>query len=319
MSAQMPSLTIYFDTNVVSYIEAGTTLDFLPTLSNNGHKLVVSDVVLEELPSGQATKTLSEHPFLYLIANEPAYFAGLTNFYHSVEPANSSDSVDATELFLRSILRSAAGSKSVGDLNSLFLNSMEALVEEMMQDLPGGTDQRLIDQLAEARIRFRHGLELLPPVSSPIVTKEEMEALRAAPKHVNNVRPPNVVSRIMQLFPDSSEWIGKLLVPFGEREDIKSRVQELCLALILIGYARDRDIGKDDNEKSDSGARSQFRDIAHICSASVCDLFITADKRCAKLAFAVFEALKLGRGVCCLVRSASSEMKVLVVGPNYWP
>jgi hypothetical protein len=319
MSGQTPSFTIYFDTNVVSYIESGRVPDFLPTLSRNGHKLVVSDIVLEELPGGQATQILAEHPFLYQLAHEAVYLGGLTNFYRSVEPAISSDSVDAIELFLRGILRSAAGSKSVGDLNSLFRHSMEALAEEMMRDLPDGTDQRLIDQLANARIRLSDGLELLPPVPSPIVTKEEMEAQRMAPKHLNNVRPPNVVSKIMGLYPDLNEWIGRLILPFGEREDIKSRIQELCMALILVGFARDRDIGKDDNVRSDRGARSQFRDIGHICAATVCDVFVTSDRRCARLAFAVFEALNLKTAVSCMVLGSSDEVKLLVVGADYWP
>lgn len=319
MSEQTPSYTIYFDTNVVSYIESGRVWDFLSTLTRNGHKLVVSDIVLEELPSGQDTKILAEHPFLYLFAHEATYLGGLTNFYRSVEPANSSDSVNAIELFLRGILRSAAGSESVGDLNSLFRNSMEALAEEMMQDFPDGTDQRLKDQLANARIRFSEGLELLPPVLSPIVTREEMEAHRMAPKHLNNVRPPNVVSKVMELYPDSSEWIGRLLLPFGEQEDIKSRIQELCLALILVGFARDRDIGRDDGKRSDRGAQSQFRDISHMCAAAVCDMFVTSDKRCAKLAFAVFEALHLRTNVSHLVLENSNEVKLLVVGADYWP
>lgn len=319
MSEQTTNFMIYFDTNVVSYIDSGRVLDFLPTLTENGNKLVVSDIVLEELPGGRETNVLKERPFLYLLSHEATYLGGLTNFYRSVEPANSSDSVDAIELFLRSILRSAAGSESVGDLNSLLWNSMDALAEEMMQDLPNGTDQRLVDQLALARIRFSEGRSLLPPVPSPLVTREEMEAHRMSPKHLNNIRPPSVVSKVMGLYPDSVEWLQRLLLPFGEREDIKSRIQELCLALILVGFARDRDIGRDDSERSERGARSQFRDISHICAAAVCDIFVTSDKRCAKLAYAVFEALNLRTGVAHLVLGSSSEFKLLVVGSEYWP
>jgi hypothetical protein len=114
--------------------------------------------LLEELPSGKEAKILSEHPFLYLLAHEPAYLGGRTNFYNTIEPANNSDSVDAIELFLRGILRSAAGSRSVEDLNTVFRKSMDALVEEMMEDLPDGADQRIVDQLVEARVRLGSGL-----------------------------------------------------------------------------------------------------------------------------------------------------------------
>ncbi len=319
MSEPSPSFTIYFDTNVISYLNAGSVPNFLEVLIKNGHKLVVSDIVLDELLDGRATRILSEHHFLYVLANEAAFLGELVNFYRSVEPADSSVSVDTIELFLRGILRSVAGSTSVRDLNSLFRNSLEAVADEMMKDLPDGTDQRIINGLTMARTRFSQGLESLPPVSSPIVTREEMEAHQMAPKYLNNLRPPEVVTKIVQLYPDAHEWIARLVAPFTEQEDIKSRIQELCLALILVGFARDRAIGKDDHQKSDNGARAQFRDIDHICAAAVCDLFVTSDKRCAKLAFAVFEALRLGTAVCCLVPGDLNEIELRVVGTEYWP
>jgi hypothetical protein len=319
VSEQAPSYTVYFDTNVISHINSGLTPDFLGVLTVNGHKLVLSDIVLEELPDKGETRILAQYPFIYLLAHEAANLDGKINFYQSVEPASNSETVDAIDLFLRGILRSVAGSRSVDDLNDLFRNSMDAVSEEMAKDLPRHADARLVDQLAKARLRHNEGLDLLPPVPSPIVTKEEMEALKIAPKHVNNVRPPSVVAKVLELYPGSSEWIGKLLEPFEQREDIKSRVQELCLALIMMGFARDRGIGSDNDVKSDSGARAQFQDIAHICAGSVCDLFVTSDKRCAKLAFAVFEALRLRTAVCCIHPSASRDVKLLVVGTNYWP
>lgn len=319
MSEQSPSFTIYFDTNVISYINSGLVPDFLGDLIANGHKLVLSDIVLEELPDGSNTQILAQHTFLYLLAHEAAFLDGKINFYGSVAPSDSSPSVDAIEVFLRGILRSVAGSRSVDDLNALFKSSIEAVSQELAKDLPDNADPRLKEQLAEARLRQSQGLDLLPPVLSPIVSKEEMEAHQIAPKHVNNVRPPDIVGKIFELYPDASEWVTKLLLPFGQREDIKSRVQELCLALIMIGFARDKGIANDNAKKSDSGARAQFQDIAHICAGSVCDLFVTSDKRCARLAFAVFEALKLRTAVCCLNPSAANEVKLLVVGASYWP
>ena len=319
MLEQAPILTIYFDTNVIYYLDSGKVSNFLPVLSEKGNRLVVSDIVLEELPDGAQTKILLEHEFLYLLANEAAFLGEPSNFYRSVEPADISISVDAIEIFLRSILRSAAGSTSVGDLNSLFRNSMEAVADEMMKDLPEGTDERTIHQLELARARFKQGLESLPPVSSPIATREEMEALKLAPKQLNNVKPPDIVKKIVQLFPGADQWIVKLLAPFGEAEDIKSRIQEPCLALTLVGFARDKKVGKEDHKKSDIGANSQFRDIGHICAAAICNIFVTSDKRCAKLAFAVFESLKLRTTVVHLPLGSAPEVKLRVVGEEYWP
>ncbi|WP_333814855.1 hypothetical protein [Tabrizicola sp.] len=319
MSAEEPSFTIYFDTNVISYVSVGKVPDFLGILTDRGHRLVVSDTVLEELPSGRETRTLLDHGFLYVLAHEASFLGGLVNFYRSIEPDNNSVNVDAIELFLRGILRSIAGSTSVPDLNVLFRNAMEDVVQAMMEDLPENTDLRIIAQLEFARERFSQELRLLPAVPSPIVTKDELEAHHMAPKQINNIKPPSVVKKITAIYPVLTEWLEPLISPFTEQENIKSRIQELCLALIGMGFARDKDIGKNDQRKSDSGARAQFGDISQICAASVCDIFVTSDRRCARLAFAAFEALNLRTVIFHLLPGNVNEVNLRLVGEGYWP
>jgi hypothetical protein len=83
--------------------------------------------------------------------------------------------------------------------------------------------------------------------------------------------------------------------------------------------ARDPGIAKDNAEKSLAGARSEFADIGHICAASTCNVFLTADRRCGKLAYAVFEGLETKTVVVLLNHDFDNNDLTQVLGPDAWP
>lgn len=304
---------------MLAYIGAGEVPDFLSAVSNVQGKHVASNIVLEELGIGCDADIFQRHSFLFVLSDEAVYLDGPVNFYNCAVPSTNAGKVDALELFLGGLLRSAAGSTSVPDLNSLFRDGMNDVFNAMVEDLPEGTAPRLISQLDQARTQLIRGLADLSEVSGPIVSKDEMEAHSMGPKYLGNIRPPSVVMKIARMYPDAAEWLAKLTVPLTPSEDVKTRIQELCAALVIVGFARDKSIAKDDPVKSESGARAQFRDISHICSASVCNVFVTADKRCAKLAFSVFEALGMRKEVLHLIPAGKEEVKLRLVGEDYWP
>lgn len=319
MSETAPNPLFYYDTNVLAYICAGEVPDFLSAVSSVQGKHVASDTVLEELGIGSDADIFQRHSFIFVLSDEAVYLDGPVNFYNGAVPSKNAGKADALELFLGGLIRSTAGSKSVPDLNSLFRDGMNDVLNAMMEDLPEGTDPRLISQLDQARAQLIRGLADLSEVSGPIVSKDEMEAHSMGPKYLGNVRPPSVVMKIAKMYPDAADWLVRLTVPLTPSEDVKARVQELCGALVIVGFARDKSIAKDDPVKSESGARAQFRDISHICSASVCNVFVTADKRCAKLAFAVFEALGMRKEVLHLIPAGKEEVKLRLVCEEYWP
>lgn len=310
---------VYYDTNVLAYINSGDVPDFLSSIAGAHGRHVVSDTVVEELPDGAETAILLRHRFLYLISHEAAFPEGTVNFYNSLSPSKEAANTDALELFLGAWLRSSAGSNSVPDLRLLFRDGMHEVLESIMEDLPDGTDPRLIAQLEQARSQLFSGLADLSDVTNPIVSREEMESHSFGPKFLGNIKPPLVVKKIIQQYPDAADCLGNLIVSLRTSEDIKARIQELCAALVMIGFARDRRIVKDDPLKSENGTRAQFRDISHICSAAVCNVFVTADRRCAKLAYAVYEALGLRKEVLHLTLSGKDEVKIDLVGDGYWP
>ncbi|HLQ20643.1 MAG TPA: hypothetical protein VK146_16850, partial [Tabrizicola sp.] len=182
-----------------------------------------------------------------------------------------------------------------------------------------GTDPRVLLQWSQAKRRILDGLESVSELPQPIVSKEEIEAYRLGPKYLGNIRPPGVVAKISSLYPEFKNLAEPLVSPLRQDEDVRARIQELCLILILAGFARDKGVAKDDPKKSEDAAQSQFRDISHICGAVVCDFFITADKRCAKLAYTVFEALNLKTGILHLVLGRPEDLTLGLVGVDYWP
>ena len=85
-----------------------------------------------------------------------------------------------------------------------------------------------------------------------------------------------------------------------------------------MGFARDRRLAKDDENKSIAGAKSQFSDAYHIGAAATCNFFLTADKRCSKLAYAVYESLGFNTQVC-LVSPGDAKNALYILGPEFWP
>jgi hypothetical protein len=311
---------LYLETNVLAYLSNQEIFDFIPGTLAAGSRLVTSDIALSELISGRETAILKKHKFLYVLAHEPFFIEGSIKYYSSIPVDTDPVDTDPIEKFLRGMLRSVSGNPTLPDLNSLFRSGILEVTDAMMEDLPEGTDPRLVRQLEEARIRFRHGLSQLPALPSPVVPVAELEALKLGPKHLGNIRPPEVLNKIRKTSSiDAEEWLDGLLLPIREGEDIKARIQELCLALLGLGFARDRSILSQDASKSEAGAKAQFNDISHICAAATCTALVTADKRCAKLAFAVYEALGLNTRVIHLRPQREATAFFNIVGENYWP
>jgi hypothetical protein len=301
-------------------LNEGEVLDFIPEALKRNCRIVTSDTAITELIGGKDTEILKKYEFLYVYSHEPAFMNGKVSFYRDAPDSQNLIDTDPIEKFLRGLLRSVSGSSTVPDLNSLFGNGLADMIDAMKLDLPQDADPRLVRQLDAARAQFDRGLKGLPVFPTPIVTDAEMDALKLGPKNLGNIRPPGLVRKIRDIAPsDDDDWFGRLTAPFREDEDIKSRIQELCLLLVSAGFARDRGLGKDDETKSDAAAKSQFNDISHICSGAVCSAFVTADRRCAKLAFAVYEALSLNSRVIYLDRRSGNPLGLQLVGNNFWP
>lgn len=291
-------------------------MNFLPLLSTQGAKHVLSEVTLSELPSGALADVVQQHSFWYLRTTEPTYLEGRTTFYSRMDLPEPSPA-DYLQNFLEAFLRAVSGSPSSVDLDELFQECMKDLLSEVWTDLPPETDPRLVDLLFLARERILGALGESPR-AGPLFSQSDLTRIKNAPRIMGNVKAPRVVETICKLEPDLADWLGQLAKPISDGQEIKARIRELCLALTSAGFSRDPDIVNADVSKSQRGSRAQFRDFEHICCAAICNALVTADKRCARLAYSVYEALGIRTSVLLLIPNSEQEL-VRLVGEEYWP
>lgn len=307
---------IFYDTNALGYIADGRVVNFLPLLSTHGARHVVSEVTLAELPCGVLAKVVQDQSFLYLKSTDQIYLEGLTTFYSRMDIPEASPA-DYLQNFLEAFLRAISGSPSSVDLDQLFQECLKDLLSELWTDLPPGADPRLIDQLSGARDQVLRALKEIPRAGQ-LFQQKDLKRIRNGPKVMGNISAPRVIETICKLQPDLAVWLGQLAKPIEAGQEIKARIRELCVALVSAGFSRDPDIVNADVSKSERGARAQFRDFDHICCAAPCNAFVTADKRCARLAYSVYEALGISTSVLLLIPNSEQEL-VRLVGEEYWP
>ncbi len=205
---------LYFETSTIIHLDAVRIEDFLPILTERGHSLITSDIALLELRDGSETQLLKKHDFLYVYAHAPVFLDGKISYYNRVDAYTDDGSTNSIEAFLQNLLRSVAGSSSVSDPNILFKSAMHELIDSMFQDLTAGADLRLVTQLNRSRNKFLEALEKVREQGNKILTDAQLEATRESSKILGNINPPDIVHKIIKLYPDTKEWLEAILVPF---------------------------------------------------------------------------------------------------------
>jgi hypothetical protein len=312
----------YLDTCIISHLVRGEIHDFVPFFKAKGHELVVSDLTLSELSRGSSQdemRFLERHGFQKIIANAPLWIDGKISFSRIENLQETNTQPHPIEGFLQEFLRFTSGSASVVDVGESFKKSVLDTLEDLKLNFSADSDLRLrallhsnIDAAQEAIVQA----PTLPPVRD---LKATLSSQKIGPKFFADIAPPNIIEKIEQRIAKEHRAVFKnAFRPILPSDDIRARVKEACLNLVLLGFARDKNIAKDDEAKSRAGAISQFNDIGHIACAVGMELFITADSRLAKLAWAAYEPFGISTAVCHA--SVKSEGQVFrLVGENYWP
>lgn len=316
-----PTGFVYFDSNVISYLARGELPDFVATITDAGAVPIVSEVVLREVQSGTPSGELDfieNHRFWFASAHEALFFDGRRTFYTSPVNDDENDS-DSVEAFLRKFVRSISGSASVGDLTALLLGAAQSVLDDLAQEMPSDTDPRILAAWDQSKKTLSQKFEELEALPEPTLLNNELKEMQRLVGVLGNLKPPAILDQIiaMEAF-NSIGFLVEMKRPFLSDENMKERIQLLCLTLVSLGFARDKRLPNDDEKKSEAGARSQFSDAYHIAAASTCTLFVTADRRCAKLAYAVFEALNFKTEVC-LASPKNLERPFVIVGEAFWP
>jgi hypothetical protein len=322
MDENSPKGFAYFDSNVISHIVRGELENPIQILEANGIKPIVSEVVLHELQSGSPCgeqEFIEERGFWYTSAHEAIFLDGRASFYTRPIDVGDASSSEPVEDFLRKFVRSLSGSGTAGDLTELLVSNTEALMDSLQDELSPTSDPRILAAWVSGRSRLSFELANLPAVRRPLFGAHDARKMNQLGKEIGGIKPPGIVDQIMaNPLLEGGAFLAEMRKPFASEENIKERTQTLCLALVALGFSRDRRLPNDNEQKSEAGARTQFNDAYHISAALTCGSFVTADKRCAKLAFAVYEALGFRKEVYLAVPNAA-ERQFGLLGSNFWP
>jgi hypothetical protein len=312
----------FYDANVLSLVSSGRIPNFIKRICESGIRPVTSDIVISEInagsPSGEMA-LIKESGFLYVLAHEPAFLDGKVNFYNDISNLLPNESVNYFEEFLSEFLRSVSGSPSAIDTGDALKSALLSITSDAIWDASDEVDPRLRESFNEGIAKVIAATRKIEPLPTPLFSKKERREARAEPKYYSELKPPNIVSKLLQSILDpNKEYMMNDFRGLEESDNIKERISTACVNLVVLGFQRDSSLSNANPIKSASSARSQIRDISHISNAAACDLFITADKRCGKLAYSIYEALGIKTKVL-LVRPNEDQAPFSILEPDCWP
>lgn len=313
--------TWFIDTNVLSHIANGRAVDFLGFLTDNSVQLVTSDEVLAELWRGRPAaeqRLIDTNDFSYLGAHEPIFLEGKVNFYRN-PPDPIGDGSEPIEKFLNHFLRSASGSPSVPELSTLLSASIFQILDALCEPLAENADPRIKLSWSKSREKIQESLGDLPKIESPFIDNQTSKMLLIWRDKFRSVTPPDILGKISKIVGnDALDILKNSTRQIEVHEDLKPRIEEFLLALVLLGFERESRLPSGNENKSMQGAVSQFSDFHHISTAIACDVFVTADKNCAKLAYAAYETFGL-RTQVAYASANPEEPTIRQVGIDFWP
>jgi len=228
--------------------------------------------------------------------------------------ASEGNIADGIERVLDRFSLFAHGSKSGPSLRQVsqeFENEILEILEHLFSlsdDLPTETERGLknLTQYLVRSVKF----------DGEATSKSnhlEMERYVQNYTSVGSITPPNIVQKISQRLPSSQQ--GEFLKLFGAKTPNVGKLVETAALLGMVGFNRDKNIGKKESSKSMRAARSDRHDVQHIAYGLVCHAFFTGDRRSARKAFVLAEYFGLG----CVIVFVDSGGRVYGVSEKNCP
>lgn len=223
------------------------------------------------------------------------------------------------EMFLINLFRIMTGRPSDRPLNDQFRDALEWQVDQMRRFIEGLEPSTVRDNADALATKFSASDVDLGVEPNFRIDDKEMRNLRLGTDHLSSISAPDVVQKILQRLPESfREALNQFFCPIVDVTTIRDRVQVAGVLLVILGFSRDKRIRKTAENASLKGAISQWSDLEHIASACGCSMFLTADRDCARLAYALYEHFAVNTISAFLDRS-KPDGEIRAVGPNFWP
>lgn len=313
----------YLDSNVISTLAPSDNHWFLDLRLERGVYPVISDVVLHEVRNGKPRAEMaliSRFPFLYVSSNEPHFVGTAPKFTWAPLENTGLDRFEALGQLEANLILWGTGNPNAPSLSSLFREIFDEAITVFRQelfDLPE-PDIELIRRMSDEFIPQAH--KLFDSTDVPPISREEAELAGAGPRQLGGLRPPHIVKQILargdEAIEGFSDDIAKQMLG---SDDLRERVLQVALVLLIAGFARDKRLAKSDLVASGRGARSQAADVKHIAAAITSSAFVTSDRRCARLAYAIYEFLGVPTAVILFDPRDRDGMYERILGAEFWP
>ena len=312
---------VYIDSNVVSYIAAGRLRDFIDTLKSSGTLCIVSELVLDEVSKGSPNgelELLKRHGTLFISAREPLVLGQAMSAKDISEYQSEDTSFAEIDDFLLSMIVALTGNPTA-DISF-------AALRQALSNLADRTfEKNSVEPWIETAFRaaLDEQLRTVSETTPPVISKDALTKFGIGRKFFTHLRPPSLIRKIVNQVSRSSTGALEMLekacfAPISPNDNVRERIHEAGMCLILWGFGRDRKIDKLSSAISVNGARSQERDLLHIAAAAGLSGFVSADKDCARLAYALFEHFGIKTSVI-FVSLAAKSPRFEIVGENFCP
>lgn len=312
-------MSLAVDTNIVSYVVSNRNKPIDALFQNKNVTLILSDTVLAELKKGAPNGEMEylrecgalQIKFSSDIAqNGTVILSGIDD----VEVAN--ETAEHIERFLVDVFRLMANTKSEVGLSGSIVNALN-VTADWFETEENSTFHSSWIRNASHKIERKNALNGQPKEKPQSDSEQKQNGVGAAV--LGNLRPTYIVEKLIV---GASDEIKVIINSFFQEHLAgplsRDKIQLLGLLLSALGYSKDSRIGKERVDQSIKGGISQWNDIKHIASCSGCNLFLTRDRDCARLGYALYEHFGVKTFVGLLVvKEDNVELKL--VGTDFWP
>ena len=315
---------IYLETNVVSYLASGRIKNFLDT-TDRKFQPVVSDIVLSEVSKGKPNgelEYLNLHRAWWFDSGQELIFPFSIQLNRSINTFEIDNGLtDPMIDFLAKFLQYSVGSPIGSELSGDLFKTIESMAISFEDDAKNTTDENLKKELESASQRIFNATEAIEELPTYAFHEADLRRAKIGTDFLSDITPPQIVNKIIAKIGDNyKSEVADFFLPIAPDQNICQRISVCALLLIMAGFARDSGIrnSNSNSEKSLRSSRSQLVDIQHISAAAGMYAFVTADRKCAKLAFALYEFFGLSTAVLHL-RPNTNDSQIKPVGLDYWP
>ncbi len=311
--------TIAIDANVISIAIRKPLSPTLQLLQSPDTTVVTTDTVVQEIRCGTESGELSLLKELSCIvlrtsAKTPVALPILDFLSDEGDVSLAEIGMD----FVSDMYRKFAGTKSDVNLATSLADVVNVLLDEVASD---ASELVLTEKLNEVRTKAQLAAAETPSIwksAGYLITPDELKSAKLGSVHLNNIRPPKVVAKVLdRINANERSEISQFFPPFSQTSPLAT--QQALAILTTLGLFKDNRISKGKNEESKKGSKSQLRDIEHIAFCAFRSAFLTSDVKCAKLAFSIYEAFSVPTQVFYVHPNDFDNSIPNVLNPMQWP